>query len=138
MARSLVLAPESTDEYGIQMKYALGAEVTGEITNVTDFGVFVRLEEGIDGLVYSSELAADRIEKPEEHFTVGQEVKSLVVKVDPVEQKISLSIRAVDDKTERAALKKVAQQEAESQTTTFGDLLKDKMAEKASEEDQVE
>jgi len=57
-------------------------------------------------------------------------VKSVIVKVDPIEQKISLSIRALTDKTERAALKKVAEQESSSQATTFGDLLKEKMAEK--------
>jgi small subunit ribosomal protein S1 len=130
------LEPNPWDD--IQRKYPVGSEVTGPVTNVTEFGVFVKLDEGIDGLVYSSELAAERIEKPEEHFTVGQEVKSLVVKVDPVEQKISLSIRAVDDKSERAALKKVAEQEASSQTTTFGDLLKGKIAAKETEGEQGE
>ena len=125
------LEPNPWDD--IQKKYAVGSEVTGPVTNVTEFGIFVQLEEGIDGLVYSSELAADRIEKPEEHFTAGQEVTSLIVKVDPIEQKISLSIRALTDKEERAALKKVADQESSSQATTFGDLLKEKMAEKAGD-----
>ncbi len=130
------LEPNPWDD--IQKKYPVGSEVTGPVTNVTEFGVFVKLDEGIDGLVYSSELAAERIEKPEEHFSVGQEVKSLVVKVDPVEQKISLSIRAVDDKAERAALKKVAEQESASQTTTFGDLLKGKFGRTTKEGDQDE
>ena len=130
------LEPNPWDD--IQKKYPVGSEVTGPVTNVTEFGVFVKLDEGIDGLVYSSELAAKRIEKPEEHFSVGQEVKSLVVKVDPVEQKISLSIRAVDDKAERAALKKVAEQESASQTTTFGDLLKGKFGRTTKEGDQDE
>lgn len=127
------LEPNPWDD--IQKKYSVGSEVTGPVTNVTEFGVFVKLDEGIDGLVYSSELGAERIENPEEHFTVGQEVTSLVVKVDPIEQKISLSIRAVTDKTERAALKKVAEQESASQATTFGDLLKEKMAEKAGSDE---
>jgi small subunit ribosomal protein S1 len=119
----------------IQKKYPVGSEVTGPVTNVTEFGVFVKLDEGIDGLVYSSELAAERIEKPEDHFSVGQEVTSLVVKVEPAEQKISLSIRAVDDKAERTALKKVAEQETASQTTTFGDLLKGKFGKKTDKGD---
>jgi small subunit ribosomal protein S1 len=112
----------------ILKKYKVGAEVTGPITSVADFGVFVRLEEGVDGLVYSSELAAERVENPSEHFKVGQEVTALVVKVDANEQKISLSIRAVDDKAERAALKELAAQQASSQTTTLGDLLAEKLA----------
>ena len=111
----------------ILKKYKVGSEITGPIKSVTDFGVFVQLEEGIDGLVYSSELAAERIENPSEHFKEGQEVTALVVKVDANEQKISLSIRAVNDKAERAALKEIAEQQSASQTTTLGDLLAEKL-----------
>jgi len=53
--------------------------------------------------------------------------------VDPVEQKISLSIRALTNKEERAALKRFAAQEAASQTTTLGDLLKEKLGRKSEE-----
>jgi len=112
----------------ILKKFTVGSEITGPVTSVTDFGVFVKLEDGIDGLVYSSELAAERIETPSEHFKEGQEITALVVKVDANEQKISLSIRAVNDKAERAALKEVAAQQSASQTTTLGDLLAEKLA----------
>jgi small subunit ribosomal protein S1 len=112
----------------ILKKFTVGSEVTGPVTSVTDFGVFVKLEDGIDGLVYSSELAAERIETPSEHFKEGQEITALVVKVDANEQKISLSIRAVNDKAERAVLKEVAAQQSTSQTTTLGDLLAEKLA----------
>ena len=61
----------------------------------------------------------------------GQEVTALVTKVDPAEQKISLSIRALDDKEQRAALKKLAVQQSTSQKSTLGDLLTQKLAEKA-------
>jgi small subunit ribosomal protein S1 len=118
---------------GIQKKYEIGSQITGTITSVTDFGVFVKLEEGIEGLVYSSELASERIEDPSGRFSPGQEVSALVVKVDPAEQKISLSIRAVDDKAERAALKELAAQQSQSQTTTLGDLLKEKLSAKAEQ-----
>jgi len=118
---------------GIQKKYEIGSQITGTITSVTDFGVFVKLEEGIEGLVYSSELASERIENPSSRFAPGQEVSALVVKVDPAEQKISLSIRAVDDKAERAALKELAAQQSQSQTTTLGDLLKEKLSAKAEQ-----
>jgi len=111
----------------ILKKFTVGSEITGPVKSVTDFGVFVQLEEGIDGLVYSSELAAERIETPSEHFKEGQEVTALVVKVDANEQKISLSIRAVNDKAERAALKEIAEQQSSSQTTTLGDLLAEKL-----------
>jgi small subunit ribosomal protein S1 len=118
---------------GIQKKYEIGSQITGTVTGVTDFGVFVKLEEGIEGLVYSSELANERIENPSSRFGPGQEVSALVVKVDPAEQKISLSIRAVGDKAERAALKELAAQQSQSQTTTLGDLLKEKLLAKAEQ-----
>ena len=111
----------------------MGSEVTGPVTTVTDFGVFVRLEDGIDGLVYSSELAAERIENPAEVFKPGQEVTALVVKVEPEEQKVSLSIRALTDKEERRALKDLAEQESQTQTTTLGDLLAEKLGNKSDE-----
>jgi len=118
---------------GIQKKYPIGSEITGPVTSVTDFGVFVQLEKGIEGLVYSSELAPERIEKPADHFNEGQEVTALVVKVDPGEQKISLSIRAVTDKAERKALQELAAKQAQSQTTTLGDLLAGKLAKKSED-----
>ncbi len=121
---------------GIQKKFPIGSEITGAVTSVTDFGVFVRLEDGIDGLVYSSELAAERVEKPQDHFTEGQDVTALVVKVDPAEQKISLSIRAVTDKAERSALKELAAQQSSSQATTLGDLLKEKLASASEKNDE--
>jgi small subunit ribosomal protein S1 len=118
---------------GIQERYPLGTEVTGEVTNVTDFGAFVRLEDGIEGLVYSSELSAEAVDKPSAAVEVGQTVTALVTKVAPIDQKISLSIKAVSDREQRAALKNLSAQQSQTQTTTFGDLLKEKLAEKSEE-----
>ncbi len=118
---------------GIQERYPLGTEVTGEVTNVTDFGAFVRLEDGIEGLVYSSELSAEAVDKPSAAVEVGQTVTALVTKVAPVDQKISLSIKAVSDREQRAALKQLSAQQSQTQTTTFGDLLKEKLAQKSEE-----
>jgi len=118
----------------IQRKYPLGSEVTGEVTNVTDFGAFVKLEDGIEGLVYSSELSAEPVDKPSDVVSSGDSVTAIVTKVDPVDQKISLSVKARTDREQRDALKKLAAQQAQTQTTTFGDLLKEKLAQKAEEE----
>ncbi len=119
------LEPNPWDD--IQKKYSVGSEISGPVTSITDFGVFVQLDDGIEGLIYSSELAEERVETPAEHFKEGQDVTALVVKVDPAEGKISLSIRALTDKAQRAALKEHAAQQAQSQTTTLGDLLADKL-----------
>jgi small subunit ribosomal protein S1 len=124
------LQPNPWDD--ISRRYPIGTEVSGEVTSVTDFGAFVKLEEGIEGLVYSSELAAERVEKPSDVVQPGQVVKALVVKVDAVEGKISLSMRAVNDRQEREALKDLAQQ-TKSQTATLGDLLREKLERKSQE-----
>jgi predicted RNA-binding protein with RPS1 domain len=64
---------------------------------------------------------------------VGQTVTALVTKVAPIDQKISLSIKAVSDREQRAALKNLSAQQSQTQTTTFGDLLKEKLAQKSEE-----
>jgi small subunit ribosomal protein S1 len=125
------LQPNPWDD--IQRKYPPGTEIEGVVTGVTDFGAFVRLEEGVEGLVYSSEIAAERVEKPSDHVKEGETVKAIVVRVDPSEQKISLSMKAVHDKEERAALRQVAQQQSSSQKATLGDLLATKLGRKPGE-----
>jgi small subunit ribosomal protein S1 len=125
------LQPNPWDD--IQRKYPPGTEVEGVVTGVTDFGAFVKLEEGVEGLVYSSEIAQERVEKPADHVQEGQTVKAIVVRVDPGEQKISLSMKAVHDKEERAALRQIAQQQSTSQKATLGDLLAGKLGKKSSE-----
>ena len=119
----------------IQKKYPLGSEVRGGVTNVTDFGAFVRLEDGIEGLIYSSELSQEPVGKPSDVVQTGQEVTALVTKVDPSDQKISLSIKALSDREQRDALKKLAEKQSTTQTTTFGDLLKEKLAKKAEQDE---
>jgi small subunit ribosomal protein S1 len=108
----------------ILRKYPVGSEITGTVSSLADFGAFVRLEEGIEGLIYNSELAAERVDNPSEVVKEGQSVTALVTRVDPLEQKISLSIKALTDREQRDALKKLAAQQASSQTTTLGDLIK--------------
>jgi small subunit ribosomal protein S1 len=120
----------------ILKKFPVGDEVTGDVSKVADFGAFVKLEEGIEGLIYSSELSTERVEKPEDVVKVGESVTALITKVDPVEQKISLSIRALTDREQRQTLKKLAVQQSQTQTTTLGDLLQSKLAEKAQSENE--
>jgi small subunit ribosomal protein S1 len=117
-------------------KYPVGSDITAEVTSVADFGAFVRLEEGIEGLIYSSELSSERVENPADVVKEGESVTAVITKVDPVEQKISLSIKALTDREQRDALKKLAAQQSQKQTTTLGDLLAEKLAEKADESEE--
>ena len=127
---------ESNPWEEILKRYPVGGEVTGAITRVAEFGAFVELEQGIEGLIYSSDLSSERVENPTDVVQPGQEVTALVMKVDPAEQKISLSIRAMTDKEQRDALKRLAVQQSQSQATTLGDLLAEKLARKAEEGDE--
>jgi small subunit ribosomal protein S1 len=117
----------------ILKKYPVGSEITGTVSSLADFGAFVRLEDGIEGLIYNAELAAERVDNPSEVVKEGQQVTALVTRVDPLEQKISLSIKALTDREQRDALKKLAAQQATSQTTTLGDLLAEKLARRSGQ-----
>ena len=64
---------------------------------------------------------------PSDVVSSGDSVTAIVTKVDAVDQKISLSIRAVSDRAQRDELKRFAEQQSRTQTTTFGDLLKEKL-----------
>ncbi len=75
------------------------------------------------------------MDKPGDVVSEGQAVKAVVTKVDPVEQKISLSIRALTDKEQREALKKLAQQQSARQSTTLGDLIEKKLAQQGEGEE---
>ncbi|HEX7002937.1 MAG TPA: 30S ribosomal protein S1 [Trueperaceae bacterium] len=72
-------------------RFPPGTEVTGPITGITEFGVFMEIEEGIEGLVHISELAHEHIEDISEHFAKGDEITAVILNIDPVEQRASLS-----------------------------------------------
>ena len=74
-------------------RYREGDIVEGEVVRLTSFGAFVRLEEGIEGLVHISQLSQERVEKAEDVVKVGDKVKVKVLRVDPKERRIGLSIK---------------------------------------------
>jgi len=78
----------------IAAKYTVGQKVTGKISKLASFGAFVELEEGVDGLVHISQISDDRVQKVKDVLTPGQEVEARVIKIDPVERRIGLSIKA--------------------------------------------
>ncbi len=102
-------------------RHPVGSRLKGRVTSVADFGVFVEIEEGIEGLVYASEVGK-HVENVRDAVKVGEEVEVLVVRVDPHEQKIALSMRAISDKEEREAIDRVAAQ-SRTQTATLGDRM---------------
>jgi len=84
----------------LSVRYPAGSIVSGKVTNITDFGIFVEIEEGIEGLVHISELSSRRVKSSSELFTVGDSVSAVVKNVDPKSRKIRLSIKDFESSTE--------------------------------------
>jgi small subunit ribosomal protein S1 len=84
----------------LSVKYPAGSMVSGKVTNITDFGIFVEIEEGIEGLVHISELSSRRVKSSSELFAVGDSVSAIVKNVDPKSRKIRLSIKDYEAGTE--------------------------------------
>src|ERR1700746_2785025 len=80
----------------IDQKYKIGDLVKGKVTKLASFGAFVQLQDDIDGLVHISQLSEDRVAKVKDVLKVGQEVEARVIKVDKVERRIGLSIKAAN------------------------------------------
>ncbi len=80
-------------------RFPRGTKVTGKVMKITDYGVFVEIEPGIDGLCHISELAEDRVEKAGDVTNLGDDVEVMVLDVDPGERRISLSIKAAREGT---------------------------------------
>ena len=94
----------------VTTKYPVTARVTGKVSKLTDFGAFVRLEPGVEGLIHISELAHGRVFRASDIVSEGQEVEVKVLSVDPEQQRISLSLKALQARPEPA---KKAEREAE-------------------------
>ncbi len=107
--------------------YPSGTVVEGDITNVTDFGVFVKLEEGIEGLVHVSEISKDKVKTPVGMYEVGNVLRAIVINVSAKDRKIGLSVKTLEDEGEQEAVEKIKKAEenaASAAPSTFGDLLK--------------
>ncbi len=86
----------------IKSRYRTGQSVDGVVTKIMDFGAFVELEEGVEGLIYISELSESRIEKPSDVVKSGDQVRAEILSIDPKERRISLSIKQLGRSEERA------------------------------------
>ena len=111
----------------IAERYPVGSKVRGEVTSVPDFGVFVRLEEGVEGLIHVSQLSTERVEKPSSLFKAGDSVEAEVIHVDPQERKIGLSIRALKKTEERQEMEKYLKKEKEGGRFSFESILNEEL-----------
>jgi small subunit ribosomal protein S1 len=118
----------------VAARYRVGSEITGTITNVTDFGVFVELEEGIEGLVHVSEISKEKIKTPVGKFNMGEPITARVMTINSDERRIGLSIKRLEVEREQSLLSEYVSSMGQSTTTTFGELLRENLQEKLKEE----
>jgi small subunit ribosomal protein S1 len=118
-------------------RYVVGTEITGTVTNVTDFGIFVELEEGIEGLVHVSEITKEKIKTPVGQYTVGSIINAKVMNINVEERRIGLSIKRLDIENEQGMLNEYINEyinNMRSPTSEFGEILRENLQEKFSEE----
>lgn len=108
-------------------RFPVGAKVKGQVTSVPDFGVFVRIEEGVEGLIHVSQLSSERVEKPSSLYKVGDEIEAEVVSIDLADRKIGLSVRALRRTEERQEMENYLKREKEGGRFSFESLLGDEL-----------
>jgi len=111
-------------------KYPIGSMVEGKITNVTDFGIFVEVEEGIEGLVHVSEISQEKINSPVGVYNSGDIIQTRVINVSAKDRKIGLSIKALAE-TEESVVEEY--QKKQPAPSTIGELFTAKKEEIASQ-----
>jgi small subunit ribosomal protein S1 len=119
--------------------YKPGTPVEGEVSSVTDFGLFLRVPGGIEGLIHKTNLVENRDEDPDEalkKYKVGDKLKAIVLEIQSDKQKVAFSLRDYQKKAQRDELSRyMAKEEASDSTYTLGAVLKSKSeeSEQASE-----
>ena len=114
-------------------RYDVGKEITGTVTNLTDFGVFVEIEEGIEGLVHVSEISKEKIKTPVGKFNIGDVITAKVMNINSQERRIGLSIKRLEIESEQSLLSEYVNN-AGSTTSTFGEILRENLQGKLDEE----
>ncbi len=117
----------------VSERYEVGKEITGTITNLTDFGIFVELEEGIEGLVHVSEISKEKIKTPVGKFNVGDVITAKVMNINTDERRIGLSIKRLEMDDEQGMLSDYVSNMRPA-TSTFGEILRENLQEKLNEE----
>ena len=117
----------------VPMAYPVGSLIKGVITNITDFGLFVEVEEGIEGLVHVSELSSKKIKSPAELYKEGEEIQAKIIHVSADDRRLGLSIKQLKEEEERKKPREYSRSGPEA-GQSLGDLLKQKLEEEQGDE----
>ena len=116
----------------VSERYEVGKEISGTITNITDFGVFIELEEGIEGLVHVSEISKEKIKTPVGKFNVNDVITAKVMNINSDERRIGLSIKRLED-DEKGLLSDYVNN-TNPLPSTFGEILRENLRDSAGKE----
>ncbi|MFP4453179.1 MAG: 30S ribosomal protein S1 [Desulfobacterales bacterium] len=114
-------------------RYPVGTDINGTVTNVTDFGVFVELEEGIEGLIHVSEISKEKIKTPVGMYSVGDQITARIININTEERRIGLSIKRLEVDDEQEFLHDYVNN-SKAAPSSFGELLKENLREKLNGE----
>jgi len=117
----------------VAIRYEVGKEITGTVTNVTDFGIFVELEEGIEGLVHVSEISKEKIKTPVGMYNINDVLTAKVMNINSDERRIGLSIKRLEMEDDQNLLSDYVSN-MDQPTSTFGELLRENLREKLSDD----
>ncbi|WP_051327915.1 30S ribosomal protein S1 [Desulfatirhabdium butyrativorans] len=116
----------------VAQRYAVGTIITGTITNLTDFGIFVELEEGVEGLVHVSEISKEKIKTPVGRFNVNDTITAKVMNINTEERRIGLSIKRLEIDDEQALISEYVSS-LKPASSEFGEKLRENLQEKFSD-----
>ena len=114
-------------------RYEVGKEIAGTVTNLTDFGVFIELEEGIEGLVHVSEISKEKIKTPIGKYSIGDVITAKVMNINSDERRIGLSIKRLEIESDQSLLSEYVNN-IKPATSTFGEILRENLQEKLNGE----
>jgi small subunit ribosomal protein S1 len=106
-------------------RYPPGAKVNGKVSSITDFGVFLEIEEGIEGMIHVSELSKDRVSSPHDFTKEDAELTAVVLKVNKKDKKIALSIKSLEKTQDYEQKSYTGSQDVVA--SNLGDLLKENL-----------
>lgn len=115
----------------IAQRHPVGTKVKGTVTAITEFGVFLEIENGVEGLIHNSQLGIDKGQEVAATFPVGSQVEAEVTNVDTQERRISLSSRAIKERARKDSYDSQYMGEEEGPRVTFGDLIREQMRDKS-------
>jgi len=121
---SLGIKQLTADPWGtIGDRLHVGSITEGEVINVTEFGVFIDLGDGIEGLIHVSELSSKKVEDPTTQVKVGDKIMVEIIKIDDKDHKIRLSRRSIEENREKADLASFMQKQGSAGRVGLGDLI---------------